>query len=69
MCTSWFLAGSTRTSTLQLMCADGFHAQAIDFIENEHGHYFAMFSEPHENRGVERATHTFIHTLIHRLCG
>lgn len=51
------------------MCANAFHAQAIDLIGRAHGHYFAMFSEPHENRGVERATHTFIHTLIHRLCG
>ena len=51
------------------MCADGFHAQVNDFIDIDPGHYLTIFPEPHENRGVERATHTFIHTLIHRPCG
>jgi hypothetical protein len=51
------------------MCADAFHAQAIDLYEIRIGHFLAIITEAHEIRGVERSTHTVMHTLIHRRCG
>lgn len=62
-------AARTRASGRQFMCADAFHVQAVDLIEIRDGHFLAIFTEAHVIRGVERSTHTVMHTLIHRLCG
>lgn len=46
-----------------------FHAQVIDSKDSFRGHIFAIFTECPVFRGVERAPHTFMHMLIHSLCG
>lgn len=46
-----------------------FHAQTIDFKSPMRDHIFAIFPEPPVFRGVERAPHKAMHSVIHRVCG
>lgn len=69
LCTAASRAGFSGDFAVRAVSIHVFHAQAIDFKSQPHGHIFAIFTESPVFRGVERVPHTLMHMLIHSLCG